>query len=457
MGGTEIPGGWRWSGVMGASSSDLQHVQNDVVVVGAGIAGLAAARALAEKGMRVVVVEARERVGGRVLSVPVQGGAVELGAEFVHGRAPELWSLMEEAGVQTVERGGVMLREGEGGLGEDDDAGDEMFAPLAELEDDKGPDVPFAQWLETSDVQPWARVALTGYVEGFNAADAGRIGVRALGAQQKAEDAIEGDRAWHVHGGYAQLAAFLAERAAAAGAELRMGCTLQRMAWRAGAVTCATSAGDLHARRAVITLPLGVLHRVNQAGGIRMEPEPAAVAQARRLAMGHATRFTLRFRDRWWRTSALAERDALERMSFLFTPTRMPPVWWTSGGESEVFPSLTGWVGGPRAEALEGLTSEELGRRACETLAGVFDLPAERIRASLLETHTHDWAADPFSCGAYSYVPAGALDAPEAMSQPEEGTLYFAGEHTDVTGHWGTVHAALRSGMRAAEQVLGEL
>jgi glycine/D-amino acid oxidase-like deaminating enzyme len=195
MGGTEIPGGWRWSGVMGASSSDLQHVQNDVVVVGAGIAGLAAARALAEKGMRVVVVEARERVGGRVLSVPVQGGAVELGAEFVHGRAPELWSLMEEAGVQTVERGGVMLREGEGGLGEDDDAGDEMFAPLAELEDDKGPDVPFAQWLETSDVQPWARVALTGYVEGFNAADAGRIGVRALGAQQKAEDAIEGDRA----------------------------------------------------------------------------------------------------------------------------------------------------------------------------------------------------------------------------------------------------------------------
>jgi monoamine oxidase len=68
--------------------------------------------------------------------------------------------------------------------------------------------------------------------------------------------------------------------------------------------------------------------------------------------------------------------------------------------------------------------------------------------------HTHDWLADPYAGGAYSYVPAGALDAPERMNQPVEDTLYFAGEHTDVTGHWGTVHAALQSGTLAAERLL---
>ena len=70
-----------------------------------------------------------------------------------------------------------------------------------------------------------------------------------------------------------------------------------------------------------------------------------------------------------------------------------------------------------------------------------------------MATHRHDWSLDPFSRGAYSYVVAGALDAPQAMTRPEAGTLFFAGEHTDITGHWGTVHAALGSGLRAAAQI----
>jgi monoamine oxidase len=66
----------------------------------------------------------------------------------------------------------------------------------------------------------------------------------------------------------------------------------------------------------------------------------------------------------------------------------------------------------------------------------------------------HDWQTDRHSLGAYTYVPKGALHASEELSVPVEGTLFFAGEHTDITGHWGTVHGALRSGYRAAKQVL---
>src|ERR1700733_13239254 len=105
------------------SASNCVAMQNEpqVIVIGAGMAGLTAARALAERGISVLILEARERVGGRVFSKQVDGTTVELGAEFVHGRAPELWALIDEMGAKTAERDGAMLREeGGGGLVEKD-------------------------------------------------------------------------------------------------------------------------------------------------------------------------------------------------------------------------------------------------------------------------------------------------------------------------------------------------
>src|ERR1700744_3984129 len=125
-------------------------MENDshVIVIGAGIAGLAAARALTERGVAVTVLEARERVGGRVFTECADGATVELGAEFVHGRAPELWALIEEAGIETVERDGTMLRaEFGGGIVEDDPRDDGMFRTLEELREYAGPDQPFAEYL----------------------------------------------------------------------------------------------------------------------------------------------------------------------------------------------------------------------------------------------------------------------------------------------------------------------
>jgi monoamine oxidase len=449
-----------------------ERVSFDVLILGAGMAGLTAARALAERGLRVCVLEGQDRVGGRILSQTVQGGnVVELGAEFIHGHTAELWALIAEAGVETVERDGTMLREGWGGRLEVDDAEDEsMFAPLKALEGFDGEDMAFWDWLKGSDVPKLERQAVLGYVEGFNAADARRIGVKSLGAQQRAEDASEGDRAWRVVGGYAQLTEYLARRIVELGGEIRLSTEVLGVRWREGEACAETAQGDVTGRRCIVTLPLGVLQRVNKERGVFLEPEPAAIEQARRLAMGDAVRFTMTFRERWWERSGFLEKDALERMSFLLTPERMPPVWWTdhpseqvrspgSGtpyADTENLSTLTGWIGGPRAKSMRGKTAEEMGDAACVVLAEVFGLGAEGIRQALVSTEMHDWAGDPWSLGAYSYVPAGAMDAPKAMTVPEEGTMFFAGEHTDVTGHWGTVHAALRSGLRAAGQVLGE-
>lgn len=429
----------------------------DVVVIGAGMAGLTAARALLQQGRRVAVLEARDRVGGRVLSKRVDGGdVVELGAEFVHGRAPELWALIKEAGVETVEREGTMLRAEDGRVVEDEDGNEDTFAPLEALENWSGPDKSFAEWLAASDVEDWQRPMLLGYVEGFNAADAAKISAQSLGVQQRAEDETEGDRAWHVRGGYAQLAEFLAAQVKELGGEVRLGWAVDTVRWREGNVEIETGRGVVHAAKCVVTLPLSLVQKINDSDGVRFLPEPAAIAHARRLCMGKAARFTMVFASAWWLQSPVGEKEALSRMSFLFTEGHTPRVWWTSGGEQEGLPTLTGWAGGPSAEALQGRSAGELGREACTALAQVFGVAEDTVRSELVATYTHDWAEDGMSCGAYSYVAAGAMDAPARMGEPERDTLFFAGEHTDVTGHWGTVHAAIRSGLRVAEQAGGK-
>ena len=166
--------------------------------------------------------------------------------------------------------------------------------------------------------------------------------------------------------------------------------------------------------------------------------------------MGHVRRFTLLFRDKFWASSAAAQ--SIGDFSFLFAFDSMPPVWWTPHPAETA--TITGWIGGPRSAALANLTAAQLAQRACEALAPIVSLEPKAIRSRLIDCFTHDWQRDALFSGAYSYVPAGALDACSKMTIPADNTLFFAGEHTDTTGHWGTVHAAMRSGLRAAQQIL---
>jgi monoamine oxidase len=409
------------------------------------MAGLTAARTLAEAGISVTILEARNRVGGRILTQRIGDDTIELGAEFIHGRPPELCALIAETGLETYERGGAQACFTNGALapcGEDERA----FHLLDGLEDFTGPDVTFTQYLSTLHATDAERISARSFVEGFNAADARQISSASLGAQQKAEEAIEGDRAYHLLGGFDQLPAYLAKRIREYGGTIHLDTPVSHLRWNFNHVDATTDTHTITAQRALITIPLGVL----QSGALAIEPRPDAILNAAsQLRMGNAFRITLRFREPFWKTLPAAP---IEDLSFLFSFGEMPPVWWTTYPRPS--PLLTGWIGGPRSAALAILSSAALADRACSTLAHIFGLRTPQVRELLLECHTHDWRNDPFSLGAYSYVAAGGLDAPRLLTQPLDNTLFFAGEHTDTTGHWGTVHAAMRSGLRAAQQIL---
>ena len=422
-----------------------------VVVIGAGMAGLVCARALLERGLRVLVVEARERVGGRIRTVRVgDGEPVELGAEFVHGRPAELLALIAEAGCEVYERDGAQVCFEDGGLSECGEEMESAFDPLEALKEFSGEDVSFAEYLDRQGVTGEDRGAAVGYVEGFNAADAAEASVRALGLQQAAEDAIEGDRVFKVRGGYDRLPEYLLGRVRELGGEVRLGVRVRAVRWERGRVEFVTDAGAFAGAKAVVTLPLGVL----LGGGVAIEPEPVKVMRAaERMRMGEVCRFTMRFRERFW--EGLEPQPSMRELSFLFTFGELPSVWWTPHPEPSA--SLTGWVGGPRARGLLGKSAEELGRGGCAVLGKIFGVGEEFVRKQMTGCYAHDWSADEFARGSYSYVAAGGAEASAVMGEPVEGTLYFAGEHTDLSGHWGTVHGAMRSGLRAAEQVLKQL
>ena len=447
----------------------------DIIIVGAGMAGLTAGRLLANCGQRVGIIEARHRVGGRICTARVDDGAgrpdvpVELGAEFVHGLPPETWSLIREAKLASYEIDGDVLCSSGGALQihQHSDGGISVLEHMLVWESTLAPgcDMTFSAYLGGIAIDQPTRTRAVEYVEGFNAADSAIISVKALAMQQRAEDAIDSDRLFKLAHGYDGLPRFLAQQIEGAGGKILLGSVAQRISWQRGTVSVSGvhQHGDgfaLAAKRALICVPLGVL----QANTIEFTPDPGAIlAQAQRLAMGPVMRMTLLFRSRFWAESDLPKRSAevragLDRLSFLFTHGALPSTWWTPMPDTSAM--ITAWVGGTKVALIESAPgtaakSEALLQRCLATLGNALGVSSTDLQQWLLSWHCHDWQADPYARGAYSYVPAGAIDASAKMTVPVDDTLYFAGEHTDVSGHWGTVHAAVRSGLRAAAQLQG--
>jgi monoamine oxidase len=423
----------------------------DVIIVGAGVAGLAAAEQLDRAGLRILLLEARDRIGGRICTRhdPASTVPIELGAEFVHGKPAELLRLIRRARLPLREMSGKELCLRDGRLRECDDALESTIQFIEEMKPPAEGDCSFEDFLRKANAPRELKVRARGYVEGFNAADSKRISVRSLLKQQKAEDEIDGETIQRVTSGYDGVPFALWRRLRRARADVRLNTIVKEIRWRRGQVEARVrhasgiELATVSAKRAVITLPIGVLQAPASAeAAVRFKPEPKdALKAARRIAVGPVVRISLLFSE--WPDERLA------KAGFVHAEGEPFPTWWTQSPARERL--LTGWSGGPAALRHSRKPPEAIARSAIESLQKM--LHAD-VAGRVLSWHVHDWQRDPFSLGAYSYIPAGALDAPGVLARPVEDTLWFAGEATDTEGHWGTVHAALTSGYRAARQVL---
>ncbi|HEX8175807.1 MAG TPA: NAD(P)/FAD-dependent oxidoreductase [Pyrinomonadaceae bacterium] len=448
----------------------MERERVDVLVIGAGVAGLAAARALCAAGLGVAVLEARARVGGRVythldkaLSMPC-----ELGAEFLQGGGNDAQQLAGRARLTLSEVSGKHLYFRNGVLSESKDYWSELSGILEAAGRAEPHDISFeellASYFQGEDREEIRRLA-TAYVEGFHAARAERLSSLWLARTEQAAD-LEGEQQFRVLNGFAAIVERLYEEIKILGGRVYLNAIVNEVKWDGGQVVIEAQSPTgfrrepFRATRAVVTLPLGVLKAsAGEAGSVRFVPELSEKIDALgRLEMGQALRLTLRFRDRFWERIELPSQDGtrqgLSELGFIHTDVEPFPTWWTLAPIRA--PLLTGWVGGRRAEKLYQKEEKEIVSEALNALTKILGIERNDVEDLLEEYYFHDWTNDPFSRGAYSYVAVGGLEAQEILAQPLQDTLYFAGEATEHTGKNATVHGAMMTGIRAANEILRE-
>lgn len=436
----------------------------DVVIIGAGVAGLAAAKELQRAGLEVRVLEARDRVGGRVWTVfNDYCHPVEMGAEFIHGRPSEIFEIIDSARLRVIEGSGAGHTSMVNGRQSkrDREALTRQKEIMLELEQEaKRQDITFAQFIDQllkrrpeleSGVQ-----AAADYVEGYNASDARRVGIAWIAQCEAAARSISGDDVFRFVNGYSTLVTALMSSLK----ESTVSCKhrVKLINWSADMVVvqCEEDA-VVTAKAALIALPIGVLQaHADEENHVEFVPALESDKFGRnQIITGNAVRMVLQFKTRFWERIRLDDQTSLDDLSFLHLPNMRFRIFWTQAPVR--VPMLVAWIGGRRADAELELTADEGAEAALQSLADAFQIDLTSLSAELTDVHYHNWHHDPFSRGAYTYVAAGGMEAVRKLSKPVDNKLFFAGEATEVDGFSATVHGAIRSGKRAALEILSAL
>jgi len=439
-----------------------------VIVVGAGIAGLAAAKELSAAGVETTVIEARDRIGGRIHTIYDEriAAPIELGAEFVHGDPPEILELAKNADLHIVETEGNSWYLNEtGNLAPSSDeppGSDNKLWKIAEsYVKSNRPDLSFDAFLslsETDGISDGEKEWSKRFVSGFHAAEPEKVGIYGLVTTQKAEESINGMNSHRMLNGYSRIAEVLQQESQKNGVKYLFNCAVTDVLWDKQPVRIETRSSDdtrnsYEASAAIVTLPIGVLkNNSSRQNFVRFRPE---IEQKQpildKIEMGCARRVTLAFKGKWWTDMLKKIEPSKSKLGFLFGQNVPISVWWT--GEPSDAALLTGWVGGPKAVELEKLDDEDFIDLAITSLSRIFAVGESMLDSELIKGFTYDWQADSFSGGAYTYMGVGGAKAAEKLAEPLSNRLYFAGEATNE-GHWGTVHGAIASGSDAAREFL---
>ena len=413
-----------------------------IIIAGGGVAGLFAARELSRQGYDITILEATERLGGRIHTIrnALFTQPVEKGVEFIHGNLPLTIKLLKEARIEYKPVRGNMIRVVDGDWKTQDDftlGWDELIEKMNSVRQDMTMDE-FLQQNFSHEKYNDLRTSVLRFANGFDLADTSRASVLALREEWMGEE----DEQYRIPAGFDQLINFLEKECLKSGCAIYTSSPVTEIRWKKNDLRISTSSKTYHATRIVVTVSLGQLQ---SGGSIIFEPAIGNYFDAtNKIGFGTVIKVMLEFKEAFWEKKK-------KGIGFLFT-NEIIPTWWTQSPSS--YPLLTGWAGGPQAWTLEKKADEAILDIALRSLSNVFKKTIGELRQILIASTVANWKKDPYSNGAYSYDTVESIQAKKLINSPIEGTIYFAGEAFYEGPSFGTVEAALVSAKNVVDKIV---
>jgi monoamine oxidase len=428
-------------------------VQNaDVIIVGAGAAGLAAARELLNKGRKIILLEASDRIGGRIntLQIPGFSRSIEAGAEFVHGDLPVTKALLNEANISVKEFSGNSFQVKNGDLSANKSFISNFSLLLSKLNNLTN-DMPLSQFFKKylkDKSNDDLKKTLKNFAEGYDAANIKNLSTYAVKSELVNMQTSE---QYYLQNGYSSLIYFLAGKIIAKGGIIKTSTVAKEIHWGKEKVKIIIKNRELYfSKKVLITIPIGVLQSKPLCKGhISFFPELPFINSFESFGYGGVIKIFFEFKEKFWEKEM--SKKLMPDLSFIFSDAPIG-VWWRNS--ENISSILTGWLGGPKAKELSKKGNNYIRDKGIDSLAYLFSVSKSFIKEQIIACKIINWIKDPFAKGAYSYATIESKSAREKINKSVENKVYFAGEALDKDETIGTVEAALLSGKSAAKKIL---
>jgi monoamine oxidase len=417
--------------------------QFDLLIIGAGASGLLAAYDLSGKKIKLAILEARDRIGGRAHTITGNGfsSPVETGAEFVHGKLPITLSLLKKSGLSYHPVMGKSYTVHNGALKKEEEP-DPHWKELVEKMNSLQNDMPLADFLESyfhgSQYQE-LRHSVTRFAQGFDAADPKKVSTISLRDEWENENE---ENQYRIEKGYSSLFNWMAESCLKNDAELHLSQPVSTIDHTAEDIIITCANGEkFSSKKVLVTVPLGVWQAPpgSQACITYIPSLPEKHVAAKLMGFGNVIKVVIEFTGFFWENNGTL---SMPGAGFIFSDAIFP-TWWTQNPLNVA--QLNGWMAGPPSEKYKASGEEQLREIAIESLSGILRINKDLLKQKIKSIVVTDWSKDEWSMGAYSYDTIHSKPAKKILNMPVNDKLFFAGEALYEGRHNGTVEAAFES------------